>query len=639
MKTIFAYWDKFWQEWVRVICFFSIVFLLERLLFFCFYSEYVPNDWYGVLNALYLGTRMSLMTLLIPSLIGAVFCLLPYGEKLRDYFIYLCLLVMILLFLGRFPYYNNFQSNYNSNLFEGVNENFFSLLASIGSWDTWLTLVVAGFILFFLDYKIWIWINKIPRIYFSNKNIFLRILSLLIVVGLFLFCRYGGTFSAGNRLRWENIAQTSSEFLNETIMDEVQALIRAKAQYGAAHNSIQMKLDSNQMINYGNLINSKELINSNQLDDYLKKEAKGEKIPKPKHVFLIIGESYGQWPLLDKYEEWHLADGMRSISKLPNTAHINNILPVGRFTHYAVVGITSGVLGLQETAAYLPESYSGVFQTAIAPQMEKLGYQTHFWYGGPGSWQQVEKYTIAQGFDEFHGSGQLGIKSDNAWGITDQEFFNYILGAVPEKESTFHVILPTSNHPPFSIDLKKEGFDEERLKKALPKDLQNDRNLINRLGHFWYADKEIAHFIKTMKEKYPDSLFIVVGDHGTRTEMESLLTLWERETVALMIYGPGIKKELFPAGNSGNQIQVIPTLMELIAPKGFEYYSLMPSLTENSLQGTSYQYWIINGEIGNRLTGKSEKFPTAGEVGKRNSELDEARISLSWWRLNRGKNW
>ena len=145
--------------------------------------------------------------------------------------------------------------------------------------------------------------------------------------------------------------------------------------------------------------------------------------------------------------------------------------------------------------------------------------------------------------------------------------------------------------------------------------------------------------IKTMKEKYPDSLFIVVGDHGTRTEMESLLTLWERETVALMIYGPGIKKELFPAGNSGNQIQVIPTLMELIAPKGFEYYSLMPSLTENSLQGTSYQYWIINGEIGNRLTGKSEKFPTAGEVGKRNSELDEARISLSWWRLNRGKNW
>ena len=639
MKRIFSYWDKFWQEWVRLVLFFSILFLLERILFFCFYSEYVPNDRGEVSKALFLGTRMSLMTLLIPSLLGAVIVLFPSGEKLRNYFVYLCLPVMILLFLGRFPYYNNFQSNYNSNLFEGINENIFSLLVSIGSWDTWLTIVVAGFVLFVFDYKIWILINQIPRMDFSNKNPFLRILSLLIVVGLFLLCRYGGAFSSGDRLRWENIAQTSSEFLNETILDEVQALIRAKAQYKAAHNSIQLKLDSTQMIKYGKLINSKESINSNQIDSYLLRKAGGAKIPKPQHIFLIIGESYGKWPLLDKYNNWHLADGMGSINDLPNTAQINNILPVGSFTHYAVVRMTSGILGLQEAATYLPESYSGAFQTAIAPQMEKLGYQTHFWYGGPGSWHQVEKYTIAQGFNEFHGSGQMGIKSDNAWGIKDQEFFDYILGAVPETTTTYHMILPTANHPPFSIDVKKEGFDQERLKGALPVELQNDQKLINRLGHFWYADREIKRFITVMKEKYPDSLFIVVGDHGTRTEMESLLTMWERETVPLIIHGPGIRKEMFPAGNVGNQIQIIPTLIELLAPKGEEYYSLMPSLTEKSEEGASYQYWIVNGEMGNRLTGKSEKFVTYGEVGKRNKEKEEALISFSWWRLNRGKYW
>lgn len=639
MKTIFAYWDKFWQEWVRLVLFFSILFLLERVLFFCYYSEYVPTDWAEVLKSLVLGTRMSLMTLLIPSLLGAVLFLFPYGEKLRNYFVYLCLPVMILLFLGRFPYYNNFQSNYNSNLFEGMNENIFSLLVSIGSWDTWLTLVVAGFLLFVLDYKIWILINKISRIDFSNKNPFLRIFSLLIVVGLFLLCRYGGAFSSADRLRWQNVAQTSSEFLNETIMDEVQALIRAKTQYEAAHNSIQMMLDSNQMIKYGKLINPKELTNSNQIDNYLVREATGAKIPKPQHIFLVIGESYGKWPLSNKYNNWHLADGMRSIIDLPNTAHIDNILPVGNFTHYAVVGITSGVLGLQEDATYFPESYSGAFKTAIAPQMKKLGYNTHFWYGGPGSWQQIGKYTVAQGFDKFHGSGEMGLRTDNAWGAKDQEFFDHILGEIPTNQNTFHVILPTANHPPFSIDLKKEGFDEERLKRALPVDLQNDQQLINRLGHFWYADREITRFITTTKEKYPDSLFIVVGDHGTRTEMESLLTMWERETVPLIIYGPGIRKEMFPVGNAGNQIQIISTLMELLAPKGEEYYSLMPSLTEKSEEGTSYQYWIVNGEIGNRLTGKSEKFTAPGEAGKRNKDKEDAVISFSWWRLNRGKHW
>ena len=50
MKRIFSYWDKFWQEWVRLVLFFSILFLLERILFFCFYSEYVPKSQEDILK-------------------------------------------------------------------------------------------------------------------------------------------------------------------------------------------------------------------------------------------------------------------------------------------------------------------------------------------------------------------------------------------------------------------------------------------------------------------------------------------------------------------------------------------------------------------------------------------------------------
>ena len=39
--------------------------------------------------------------------------------------------------------------------------------------------------------------------------------------------------------------------------------------------------------------------------------------------------------------------------------------------------------------------------------MKKMGYKTVFWYGGLRSWQDIEHFTLREGFDEFHCADEL----------------------------------------------------------------------------------------------------------------------------------------------------------------------------------------------------------------------------------------
>ena len=164
---------------------------------------------------------------------------------------------------------------------------------------------------------------------------------------------------------------------------------------------------------------------------------------------------------------------------------------------------------------------------------------------------------------------------------------------------TFSVILNTSNHSPFNIDLEKVGFDASKVVEGLPDKEKNNQELIKELGHFWYADKMASDFINKVKAKYPDSLFIFVGDHADRYNIDKVPTMYERYSVPLIITGKGHTKR-FNCQKiwQGSQIDIMPTVIDLIAPEGFTYYSVGKSLSENKL-GQSYAFWITADAIGN----------------------------------------
>lgn len=101
--------------------------------------------------------------------------------------------------------------------------------------------------------------------------------------------------------------------------------------------------------------------------------------------------------------------------------------------------------------------------------MKNLGYETSFWYAGPATWENIQEFTLAQGFDKFYSRGNLDENATGSvWGADDEYLYDAIFKQIDENKATFSVILNTSNHSPFNIDLQSKGFNEEVVRQALP---------------------------------------------------------------------------------------------------------------------------------------------------------------------------
>lgn len=547
-------------------------------------------------------------------------------------------------------YFGYFKSTFNHFIFQSQTEDPWLLLAAVNHDYPFWIIIPGVLIISFLFIWLWNFLDKRVFVYSDDALTDRNAKGILVFCFLLAIFLYGESVSTKESQKptftWEQIdILPVSPFAREAILNDFESFERAQELYktywrdGIEEVSLE-ELQSQLSLLHPNQNHEQEKYNNIEL--YLRREAKGALIKKPSHIFIIVSEAYSQWPLLDKYAAYHLSDGMKSILAEPDRAWIRPFIANSTYTSAALIPIVSGLTGVKTSPLHEPETYRTLYATSLAPQMTKLGYQSHFWYGGPGNWEEVRPYVIAQGFTDFHGVGDPGMppaEKLSYWGAPDRDLFDSILATLPKDAPTVNVILTTSNHAPYNIDLKKEGFHYKEFIAALPPEWQKEDEIIHQLAHYWYADREMTRFIREMQEKYPDSLFIVTGDHVDRLTRKPIEGLFEWETVPLIIYGPGVSQDLFPENAAGGQINIIPTLIELIAPRGFTYYSLVPSLTQDSQEGFSSQFWITNSEIGSREKDHCEPLPFFSGYYKneRNPQWEEAALTYTWWRINRGQ--
>ena len=131
-------------------------------------------------------------------------------------------------------------------------------------------------------------------------------------------------------------------------------------------------------------------------------KANGAVIERPNKIFIIVGESYAQWPLLEKYKELNLYPNLRKLMLQENADSVSTFLPNGAFTPMAVNALISGLSNVNIYPNQQAESYKSVYASGLAPQMKKLGYKTEFWYAGFSSSGQFKDFALAQGFDSFY---------------------------------------------------------------------------------------------------------------------------------------------------------------------------------------------------------------------------------------------
>lgn len=645
---------------LKVFLYYLSVLSLCRLIFCLVLHEYwgTNTGWEDLLQTLWLGSRLSIQTAGILALFTAV----PAGlinilsrlwsRRVESLLSGIVLTITSILFVASFPYYGQFHSRFHQLLFNAGNDDMYALFISLVQ-EFNLPLRLAGALL--LAFCLWqglkyflAWGEAKPRTAYSlyikasrGKSIatgaamalFLYVLGRLIV--------FGGSWGWETALEWENVGVTKDSFMNEAILDDYQAIYRGYRMNNRmlACNGLNFTAEQIQQL-AGELAGRSA--DSNNLDDYLRREAQGAQVAKPKQIFLIVSESYANWPLLDKYSQLHIADGMKGIIAGEDADYCNAMLPNGASTISALTGVTTGLADANLYLTTMPESFKQPYITAIAPQMEKLGYTTNFWYAGPATWERIGAFTEAQGFQHFYGRGDMPEKAEGSvWGCDDEYLYAQVLQKVSPDTSSFNVILNVSNHSPYTVDVAAKGFDADKLRQALPPEAAKDDCLVNELGHYWYADRELAGFVKNLKEKYPDCLVLIVGDHADRYNIDKQPSMYERYVVPFVVTGAGVHKGILLPDSAGSQIDIGPTIIEMVASKGFVYYAIGSSLTRSNRQGVNYGFWITRDFMGEADRIPLEPVQIEGSQGRPINEpalqhyIDAVR-SISWWRPKYG---
>ena len=645
---------------LKVFLYYLSVLSLCRLIFCLVLHEYWGPDtgWEDLLQTLWLGSRLSIQTAGILALFTAV----PAGlinilshlwsRRVESLLSGIVLTITSILFVASFPYYGQFHSRFHQLLFNAGNDDMYALFISLVQ-EFNLPLRLTGALL--LAFCLWrglkyllAWGEAKPRTAYSlyakpsrGKSIAKGAAMALVLYVLGRLIVFGGSWGWETALEWENVGVTKDSFMNEAILDDYQAIYRGYRMNNRmlACNGLNFTAEQIQQL-AGELAGRSA--DSNNLDDYLRREAQGAQVDKPKQIFLIVSESYANWPLLDKYSQLHIADGMKGIIAGEDADYCNAMLPNGASTISAMTGVTTGLADANLYLTTMPESFKQPYITAIAPQMEKLGYTTNFWYAGPATWERIGAFTEAQGFQHFYGRGDMPEEAEGSvWGCDDEYLYAQVLQRVSPDTSSFNVILNVSNHSPYTVDVAAKGFDADKLRQALPPEAAKDDWLVNELGHYWYADRELAGFVKNLKAKYPDCLVLIVGDHADRYNIDKQPSMYERYVVPFVVTGAGVHKGTLLPDSAGSQIDIGPTLIEMVAPKGFAYYAIGSSLTRSNRQGVNYGFWITRDFIGEADKIPLEPVQIEGSQGRPINEpalqhyIDAVR-SISWWRPKYG---
>lgn len=651
--------QRFYRELQRLLLvslFFSFIMMFTRLAFVALRHKYWEFSFSELGSIIYYGSWIDWRYLHLPILIFFVFVTLPalfpfssnrWIHRLSIGIAGLWSFLFITVGVIRAIYFGYFKSTFNHFIFQTRTEDPELILSAVHhDYPFWLILP-AIFLATAVFYLLWHYIDREWFAYWPGS--FEGSISITASLLLFLLPVLSYASSTYDRecekptFTWETVDTLPvSPFAREAILNDFESFVRAQELYKTYWRDGIEETSTEELQKQFDLIHpvpTPERFNSVEL--YTRREAHGALIAKPTHIFIILGESYSQWPLLDKYSSYHLVDGTKSIINQSNSLWVKPFISNSTYTSAALIPVITGLTGIKTSPLHEPETFKTIYATSLAPQMGNLGYQTHFWYGGPGSWEQIRPFILAQGFKGFHGVGDPGMppaEKLSYWGAPDRDLFDSILSTLPDRP-TVNVILTTSNHSPYYIDLEKEGFPKEALIAALPEKWKDDNDLVRQLGHLWYADREMNRFITEMKKKHPDSLFIITGDHPDRITSKPAEGLFEWETIPLILHGPGIHPGLVSDDTAGGQVNIIPTLIELIAPRGFTYYSLAPSLTGGAKQGFGSQYWLTRTQIGYREKEIVEPIPIPADYTSytRNANWEEGLITYSWWRINRGR--
>jgi phosphoglycerol transferase MdoB-like AlkP superfamily enzyme len=306
----------------------------------------------------------------------------------------------------------------------------------------------------------------------------------------------------------------------------------------------------------------------------------------PQNVVIIMLESFGSefWgsvnpkggftPFLDELAKQGLlfknnfANGRRSIDALPAV-----LFGIPSFVHTPIVKTN-----------YYANRWNGLGHIA-----KRAGVYTSFFHGAQKGTMYFDAITAMAGVENFYPMESYPNKTDfdGHWGIYDEPFLQFMISKLNEQPQPFlSTAFTISSHQPYKVPAHYEGvFPPGRLKIH---------------ASIGYVDHALKKFFQEAQKQpwYPNTLFIITGDHSQMSESEGNDTSLGRHNVPLLFFHPS---KTFAGINNQrvtHHADILPTILDYWGISNEPYLLFGRSVFDSSQEGealfyTFGGYWLV----------------------------------------------
>lgn len=637
-------WFKDFQLWF----FITLTLFSFRLVLITSFSDQIHtnSNFSDIITATLMGLRFdgstaaSWVALLFLASLTTVF--IKWGEtlhKIRYWLASVYIIIATLLFGSDIVFFYEYGDQFNQTMFGIADDDTRAILITI--WKEYHPirfLLLSAITIYSLHFIFKHWINYTPA--FTAKPATLNISHITIRAAIvtiiflgFVFVVRGSTLST-QPLRQHHAFASKDIFLNKTILNPFTAMRYSiqKRMWMQGDDALTQIWPENDLKQALSVISNK---NSSDIDQAIKHLASGKNKVQPKHIFLILLESHSGWTVWPEYRDMNFSPALSELAD--NGVYFKHFIPSGTGTMPTFNALITGLPYSGLNVNYEPSALK-TYPFSIASTFKKMGYQTRFYYGGFLGWQRVDNFMRAQGFDELYGAGHIGEdKPTNEWGVNDEYLFEYVEKNLDKDIPSFNIILTTSNHPPYDLDLNKIGFSGHELRDDIK---VTKADSMETLGHLWYTDQQTGQFVKRISKILDKPLFAITGDHTSRLKLKFPgQNVFEHTAVPFILYGPDVLQQTTQPLTAGSHIDILPTLYELSAPQGFEYYAMGKNLLDNNTDtpaiGSGYYLHNNYFYIGNSAFPLVNNTPIEENKESLNRYYRAAQ-AISWYRIRKG---
>lgn len=285
---------------------------------------------------------------------------------------------------------------------------------------------------------------------------------------------------------------------------------------------------------------------------------------KPNVVFVLF-ESFGSMYVGPNNSESY-SPFLDSILK--QSMYFEDAIANSRTSMDAIPSVISSIPTWMNES-FILSAYSGNKIQSIPSILKKSGYSSLFFHGATNGSMRFDAYSSKAGFDRYFGRTEYNNEKhfDGNWGIWDHTFLPWTIDRMNEsKKPFFSLIFTISSHHPFSIP--KEFRSKVKKNKEDP--------ICETIS---YADLAFKAFWEKAKTKkwFKNTLFIFCADHVGPTNRSDRVSLNHSYRIPIAFYHPSGKLPQIPEKTGFQQIDILPTLLDLLNVKT-KYYAF----------GTSY---------------------------------------------------